>query len=304
VDSYWNNQTGNSLSLTVNIESSVAFGAHTNRTSNSTWYVNGSTIETDLSTQQTNFTYTFNSVGTYNVNVSATDGIDTTANTSFVVTVIPTAIYYNISGYVFSNGIAVENATISNNQTAKTVVSNTSGYYILSLENGSVLITASKEGYLSNTTIVNVNGSDLYNQNITLDLIEITNEEIYQLLLAIQEELVVDETAPTEIIKMTYQIFIILIIIDLLAVWYSFTHMDRSYYTDIITSLLSVIISGIISYNSIIGVSYFVATQSTVHEIMYTSASLSILFAGVMVIMMIFFITKILELTHKELDYI
>ena len=178
---------------------------------------------------------------------------------------------------------------------------NESGYWIgYAFREGNYTICANSTCYIANSIDIHVT-SNMTNQNITLNNVLVNNCELMEKLLEIEALLDVEESAPTEITKMTYQIFILLMIIDLLAVWYSFTNTDKSYYTDIITSLLAVIISGIISYNSITGVSYYFATQYTVHEIEYTSVSLMVLFASVSIVMLIFFVTKILELTHEEL---
>jgi hypothetical protein len=168
IDSYWNNQTGNSLSLSIDTGTTVAFEVTTNRTANTTWYNHSIFAETDTDTTQANYTATFASAGTFYINVSSTDGIDQTANTTFTVEVSVPAVYYDVSGYVFdTNATVISGATVSNNQTVGTNVTNVSGYYILSLENGSVLITATAIGYVSNYTVATVAG-DTANQNITL----------------------------------------------------------------------------------------------------------------------------------------
>ena len=212
---------------------------------------------------------------------------------------------YEVSGYVFDDfGSTVAGATVwmQNGFVGEITTSDANGYYKgHNFHVGNYSIYANKTGYAQNFTSIHVTGNTS-NVNITLPAYEMTDWILWNKLLEIEALLDVEESAPTEITKMTYQIFILLIIMDLLAVWYAFTHTDKSYYTDIIASLLAVIISGIISYNSVIGVSYYFATQSTVHEIEYTSVSLMILFSSVAGVMVIFFITKILELTHKELD--
>lgn len=101
---------------------------------------------------------------------------------------------------------------------------------------------------------------------------------------------------------MIYQIFISLVVINVMSIWYSFTHTDTSYYTDIITSLSSCIISLVIAHNCFIGIEFNSALETIVQYDLYKSTPLGVIFSSVAVIMMIFFITKILELTHKELD--
>ena len=281
IDSYWNNQTGNSLSLSVDTGTSVAFGATTNRTANSTWYWNGTPMETDSNTTQANFSTVFNVVGTHYVNVSATDGIDQTSNTTFAIEVGAAAEEYSISGYVFDmNSIALSGAAVSDNQSINSTTTNVSGYYSMGgYVNGSYTIEASLSGYVSNSTISTVDGSDLTNQNITLA-----------------------EDVSVGLSNMPYQIYIMLIIINILAIYYSFVTTDTSYYTDIITSLFACTISFIIAHNSIIGIHIGYALQTSVQYDSYSSLPLGVLFGGIGAMMLIFFIVKILELTHMELD--
>jgi len=78
--------------------------------------------------------------------------------------------FYNVSGYVkTSGGTAIENAYVTNNVTSDTDYTNSSGYYNLSLPNGTYLIKAEKLGYASNTSTVTVSGADVSNVNITLE---------------------------------------------------------------------------------------------------------------------------------------
>ena len=214
--------------------------------------------------------------------------------------------HYSVSGYILDsitgNGIAGANVWSQNGFVGEITQSDANGFYEgYNFHSANYSIYANVTGYAETHIDIIVSGN-LTNQNVTMTAFEMTDWMLWAKLLEIEALLDIEETAPTEITKMTYQIFILLIIIDLLAVWYSFTHIDKSYYTDVITSLLSVIISAIVAYNSVIGVSYYFATQSTVHEIEYTSISLMILFSSVSLVMLIFFIAKILELTHKELE--
>ena len=237
----------------------------------------------------------------YNFGVSAWNGSQETSD-DHVSGVTLDLTEFLVSGYILdASGTGIESAIVwaQNGLVAGVEQTNASGYYERNLYAANYTFYANKSGYHTNSISVSVSGN-LTNQNITLSVY--SNADLWAKLLEIEALLDIEETAPTEITKMTYQIFILLIIIDLLAVWYSFTHIDKSYYTDVITSLLSVIISAIVAYNSVIGVSYYFATQSTVHEIEYTSISLMILFSSVSLVMLIFFIAKILELTHKELE--
>jgi hypothetical protein len=98
ISSYWNNVTGNSLSVSVEPGSTVSFGATTNHIANNISWYNGSTfLENDTATSQGNLTHQFSTAGTYHINVSAEDDYDTTSNTTFTVGVgypVPTVTTY------------------------------------------------------------------------------------------------------------------------------------------------------------------------------------------------------------------
>ena len=88
IDSYWNNQTGESLSLSIVPGSTVEFGVTTSSIAdNISWYNGSVFLENDTATSQGNLTHQFNSAGVYYINVHAEDAYDTTANTTFTVTV-------------------------------------------------------------------------------------------------------------------------------------------------------------------------------------------------------------------------
>ena len=99
ISTYWNNDTRNSLSVSVEPGDTVLFGVTTNRTPNNISWYNGSTfLENDTATSQGNLTHHFSTAGTYYINVSAEDAYDTTANTTFTVSVgyaVPSVITYS-----------------------------------------------------------------------------------------------------------------------------------------------------------------------------------------------------------------
>jgi len=101
---------------------------------------------------------------------------------------------------------------------------------------------------------------------------------------------------------MIYQIFILLTVISIMLIWYSFTHTDISYYTDIITSLVSIIFVSTLAHNFFIGIEFNSALETLVQYDLYQSTPLGVMFSSVSVVMLILFVTKILELTHQELD--
>ena len=114
INSYWNNVTGSSLSLTITLTDAVLFGVTTNRTpTNISWY-NGSTfLENDTSTTQGNLTHQFNSAGVFYINVSAEDNYDTTVNTTFAVTVLEYPIVVSYTPATPHNSITDTNVTFN-----------------------------------------------------------------------------------------------------------------------------------------------------------------------------------------------
>jgi len=168
ITSYWNHQTGNSLSLTATPDQGLAFGVSTNRTANVTWYRHGTLAETDTGVTYAYYTTSFSSPGTYYINASAEDGIDTTSNTTFTVQV---GQAYSISGYVNdTNGTALSGVTVYDHIDSN--VTNLSGYYqVTGYVNGDYVLTASLDGYTTGTVDVTVAGSDITNANITLQVV-------------------------------------------------------------------------------------------------------------------------------------
>ena len=131
--------------------------------------LNGSAIGTITSPHQyTNSTlprWENMSIRGYN---STTSEYSTWTNDTAYIEVPPGT--YNISGYVKNEtGVLIENVSIVNNITADTDYTNASGFYNLTgLLNNTYLVTASKAGYVSNSTAVTINGANMTNQNITL----------------------------------------------------------------------------------------------------------------------------------------
>ena len=278
-DSYWNNVTGSSLAITIDVNDTIEFGVVISRISNVSWYTESGLDETDVNTTTANYTLLFGTEGTYYVNSSAINESDY-SNTTFTITVNP--VLFNISGYVYDKGtgIGLNGVIITNNVTADTTTTNALGYYLLSgLANGSYEITASKSGYETNSTTTTITGSNVEDVNILLTWIE-----------------------PSSTSYIPYQIFILLVIVMITTTGYSFNTEDKSYYTDIITSLLSCLLSLLLAYYSFIGIGFNYALSASVEHEAYTLIPLGILFVCIAVIMLIFFIIKILELGHQELE--
>ena len=79
-------------------------------------------------------------------------------------------VTYNISGYVINTtGAPLQTAHVTNNLTGVNDNTDATGYYKLEgIANDTYLLTATKDGYIPNSTTVTVNGVDKTNQNITL----------------------------------------------------------------------------------------------------------------------------------------
>lgn len=76
----------------------------------------------------------------------------------------------SISGYVTDeNSVGLSGVTITDNSTANTTTTNTTGYYTISGYTNltTYVITGTLRGYIDNTLTVNVNGN-MTNQDITL----------------------------------------------------------------------------------------------------------------------------------------
>ena len=101
---------------------------------------------------------------------------------------------------------------------------------------------------------------------------------------------------------MPYQIYMMLISIVILLIYFTFTVSDPEYYTDIITALFAMLISAIVAHNSIMGVLIMYPLQTEVQYDIYASAPLGIVFALVSLLMLLIFVTKILDLGHSETD--
>lgn len=99
---------------------------------------------------------------------------------------------------------------------------------------------------------------------------------------------------------MIYQIYILIVAIMILLIHYSFVKTDRTYYTDIITAAVSIIFAFTLAQNSIIGVEFNHALESAVQYDTYISIPLTFIFGIVGLIMLIFTIVKILDITHSE----
>jgi len=158
----------------------------------------------------------------------------------FSSVVVATVSGYEVSGYVkLPDGSAVRNVNIVNNITSDTTTTDSSGFYTLTLANGTYKITASKEGYITNSTIVTVSGADISNANITLDTLYSDYELSYYQLLAEQGD-----------IKLW--IFLVLLILDFVLILFFFINTRNRIYGNIVIGLFSVFLSFILAHRALL----------------------------------------------------
>ncbi len=147
---------------------------------------------------------------------------------------------YEVSGYVkLPDNNPVKNANIVNNITSDTTTTDSSGFYSLSLSNNTYQITASKEGYTTNSTVITVSGADVTNVNITLDTLYSDYELAYRMLLAEQGDI-------------TLWIFLVLLVLDFVLILFFFTYTRNRIYGNIVIGLFSVFLSFILAHRALL----------------------------------------------------
>ena len=147
---------------------------------------------------------------------------------------------YEVSGYIkLPDGSAIRNANIVNNITSDTAITDSSGFYSLSLPNNTYQIIASKEGYTTNSTVITVLGADVSNVNITLDTLYSDYELAYRMLLAEQGDI-------------TLWIFLVLLILDFVLILFFFTNTRNRIYGNIVIGLFSVFLSFILAHRALL----------------------------------------------------
>src|SRR5659263_454028 len=142
------------------------FSINLNRTSNVTWYMNGSIVKTNTSVTSSNYANSTAGIGVYNVTAVANDGFDTTMRKwNWTVTAIPT---YQVNGYVFDNfGIGLADVNVQN-ETHQDATSASGQYSITGLVNGTYNFSVSKTGFDTGYLEVTINGADIANANKTI----------------------------------------------------------------------------------------------------------------------------------------
>jgi hypothetical protein len=151
---------------TTTVGVAQAFSIALNRTANVTWYINGSTVQTNSSIVSADYTNSTAGVGVYNVTAIASDGLESASGIwNWTIISQPT---YNVSGYVFDNygpglgGVLVQNGSYQSNTSA-------SGYYLITgLLNGTYNLSYSKEGFNTGYLEVTINGADNTAANTTI----------------------------------------------------------------------------------------------------------------------------------------
>ncbi len=139
--------TNTSLSTTTNASGFYNFTG----LSNGTYLVNASLA--GFTTNSTNVTVSGSNVTDVNISLSP----------------LP-VLTFMVSGFVTnaSSGLPLGNATVMTN-TSLSTITNVSGFYnFTGLPNGTYIVNASLAGYNTNSTNVNINGSNVTNANISL----------------------------------------------------------------------------------------------------------------------------------------
>lgn len=210
---------------------------------------------------------------------STVSGVESNQTTIDVITInTPT---YNVSGCVHDEEtrVPVVNATVSieDGFVSDVTVTDVLGRYSFNgLIDDSYHIEFTKKGYNDASKGLIILGSDV--DNYDLFMTSLPNNETPRWM------------------------YIAIIIIDILLIYYSFTTEDKSYYTDIITSLMSIFFSVLIAYNSFIGVGVYYELSTHAQYITHLLIPFGIIASAMALIMLIFFVVKILELGHQEAE--
>ena len=277
IDSYWNNQTGESLSLSVVTGSTVEFGVTTSVIAdNISWYNGSIFLENDTATSQGNLTHQFDSEGVFYINVSAFNGSDWSGNTTFTVTVgyvIPTIVSYSPSTPYKS-----ENETDVTFSVTFSQPGNITWYFdgeIIQYDN-----LTSTGSYFNDSSVIggpyNVTASFVNNNGTAQQVWSWTVEERTGLL---------------------FSLFAMLVLIAILLSGYSVLITDSNNYTHIISGFAGGIIWILVGYQSYRGISFQKETL-----IIYQEPSIGLLFIVAGVIIILHTIVKILEENKKLIE--
>ena len=185
------------------------------------------------------------------------------------------AVAYSVSGYVklFSDE-PVKNAQVSNNITSDIVITDATGFYVLNLSDGTYRITASKQGYTTNSTAITVSGADITNVNITLATLYTDYELDYQQFLI-------------ERGKATLWLFLGLLGLDFALILFFFRNTRNRIYGNIVIGLFSVFLTFILAHRALL---YPIEMPD-----------LAMFLNGVAVIMVIYSVLLIIEVVIERL---
>jgi hypothetical protein len=102
----------------------------------------------------------------------------------------------------------------------------------------------------------------------------------------------------SDVIYMPENTFIMFSAIFLILIYYSFTIIDRTYYTDILTSLFSIILGVLLGYNSVIGIG--ISNYNGYDN--FRSVPIALLFIAISIYIIIVLIAKIVDILRHTTD--
>lgn len=142
------------------------FSITANQTVNVTWYVDGNSVSTDTNVTTSTYSNSSNAIGIWNLTAIVSNAQGTDSQTwSWDV-----AQGYAVYGYVKNLTSSLVGSTVIGimGNIARETITNATGGYNLSFRLGNYTILANGSGYLSNSTMYSISGSDLPNTNFTL----------------------------------------------------------------------------------------------------------------------------------------
>lgn len=196
---------------------------------------------------------------------------------------IPPVSAYTVSGYTkLPSNSPIENVYVENNITSNTDYTDVTGFYILTLANGTYQITASKAGYITNSTPVTVSGADITNANITVNTLYTDYELEYHTLSAIQTANTAEQGSTA------MWIFLVLLIIDFGMILFFFANTRNRIYGNVAIGLLSVFLTFILAHRALL---YPVEMPD-----------LSLFLNGIALVMLVFTILIIIEIVIEKIQ--
>ena len=190
---------------------------------------------------------------------------------------------YTVSGYTkLPSNLSVANVYIENNITPDTDYTDATGFYLLTLANGTYQITASKLGYITNSTPVTVSGSSITHANITVSTLY-TDYELEYLSLSATQTANTAKQGGTAML-----IFLVLLLIDFSMILFFFANTRNRIYGNVAVGLLSVFLSFILAHRALL---YPVEMPD-----------LSLFLNGIALVMLVFTILVIIEIVIEKMQ--